>query len=83
MLLKELRISYNAYGKDEGKHTGTIEFTESDMRLAIKLSPEHCDRIFKICANALMQTSAEAADKLTANILDHQKKLEDKNESES
>jgi len=77
MQLKELKIERKTWGKDEGKHVGKASFDNELGLVAIKLTPELCNEIFRLCADGIVSTAKEAAKELTFSVIEHQAKLED------
>jgi len=79
MQLIELRIAKARYGNNEGKYVGHAEFGNKKGKVDIVLTPEHCENIFKVCADSILETAKEAASELTISVIEHQEKLEVKN----
>lgn len=76
MVLKELRIALvPSYRPNAGQYEGVAEFTDEAGTIALKLTPEQCDKIFVICADGILKVAQEAAQNLTCNVLEHQKAL--------
>ncbi len=76
MILKNLEIELNTYGKEKGKYTGRVDFQNEDSKIQLRLTPEHINKIFELCADALVQTAKDAANEMTVNIIEHKKALE-------
>lgn len=75
MKLTDLRISLKTFGRDEGKYNGKAEFSNSNGDVAIKLTPEMCDKIFMVCADGIVDVAKEAAANLTCNVIEHKESL--------
>jgi hypothetical protein len=76
MILKELRIGMiPSYRPNAGNYEGVAEFTDEAGNVALKLTPEMCDKIFVICADGILSVAQDAARNLTCNIIEHQKAL--------
>lgn len=78
MQLEELRIRKATYGKNEGNYVGHAEFSNEKGKVDLALTPEHCEKIFKICAEGIIEVATQAAEELTVSVIDHQKSLSDK-----
>ena len=76
MILKDLRIKLCEYGKNKGMYIGNASFENGKGEIEIRLTPDHCDRIFKICADSIIEVAKEAAQELTVSVIEHQSKLE-------
>ena len=76
MILEELKIELMKYGDSKGKHLGYVSFVNESGKVSLTLTPEKCEQIFSVCADGLIETAKEAAESMTCNIIDHQKKLE-------
>ena len=78
MKLTDLRVKLNDYGRNKGQYSGRAEFTNSDGDIAIKLTPEMCEKIFMICSDGIIDVAQEAARNMTCNIIEHKAAIEDK-----
>jgi hypothetical protein len=79
MILKNLYINLETYGKDKGMYKGHLEFTDKTGEIRINITPEQCHKIFEICADALVEQAQKAAKIMTATIIDtNQKQIEEK-----
>ena len=76
MELQELKIQKKEWGQDEGKHAGWIKFSDKEGSINLKLTPDHCDQIFRICADSILATARSAAENLTCSVIEHKKLLE-------
>lgn len=76
MRLTELRIRFKDFGENEGKYVGTARFENEKGDVGIVLSPQHCEKIFDVCAEGIIETAKEAATDLAISIV-HEKKIED------
>ncbi len=70
MILKNLHLYLETYGKDKGMYKGHLEFTGKTGEIKINVEPEQCHEIFKICAGALVEQAKKAADIMTASIIE-------------
>lgn len=64
--------------------SGSITFSGSKGEVSLKLTPDHCQSILAICADALVDQAKEAAADLTAAVHEAAsgKALEDKSADE-
>ena len=76
MNLRELRIERARYGKNEGQLVGSIKFDNELGEVSLKLTKEHCDKIFRVCADGVLATAKSAADEMTCSVIEHKAKLE-------
>ncbi len=78
MILKELHIEQiPSYKDNAGQYEGSVKFTGGGGDVLLRLTPEQCNQIFRICADGILATAREAAENLTCNVLEHQKLLEE------
>ena len=77
MNLVKLEIERERWGKNKGKYTGKIVFDNEHGEVSLRLSPEHIEQIFKLCADAIVDTSKAAAKEMTCAVIDHQKAIEE------
>jgi uncharacterized protein YutE (UPF0331/DUF86 family) len=82
MNLVELRIERERYGKNQGQHTGKIVFDNKNGEVSLRLTPEHVEKIFQLCADAIIDTAKTAASDMTCSVLEHQKSIEEVGEKE-
>lgn len=76
MVLKELKIAMvPSYRPNAGQYEGVAAFTDEAGDVALKLTPEMCNKIFVICADGILSVAQEAAMNLTCNVLEHQKAI--------
>lgn len=72
MVLKELKIGMiPSYRPNAGQYEGSVEFIDDVGNIALKLTPELCEKIFVICADGILDVAKEAATNLTRNVLEH------------
>jgi hypothetical protein len=77
MILKNLYIGLETYGKEKGMYKGHLEFSDKTGEIRINVTPEQCHKIFEICADALVEQAQKAAKIMTAAIIDtNQKQIE-------
>jgi hypothetical protein len=55
---------------------GKAEFGGEAGSVALKLTADHCNRIFQVCGDGMIDVAKDAARNLTANVIEHQKALE-------
>ncbi len=77
MNLLKLEIERELWGTNKGQYVGEIQFDNELGLVAIKITPEICDELFKICADGIIDTAKLAAKELTCTIIEHQKRLEE------
>ncbi len=77
MNLNELNISRSTWGKDEGQFRGSISFDNELGKVDIKLTPEHCSKIFEVCAESIIDTAKQAAEELKITVVDHKKIIDE------
>ena len=73
MILKNLYIGLESYGKDKGMYKGHLEFSDKTGEIKINVTPEQCHKIFEICADALVEQAKKAANIMTATIIETKK----------
>ena len=78
MKLTDLNITLNKYGRDKGKYTGKIEFTDKAGDVGLNLNEEACEKIFAICADGILDVAKEAASNLVCNVIEHKDVLDGK-----
>lgn len=80
MIFKSLEIKRQLYGDFEGQVRGKIVFEAEAGEISLILDAEHCERIFDVCADALVAVAKDAAVNLTRIVFEHKAapKLEDK-----
>ena len=76
MILKKLEIELQGYGEFKGQYIGTARFNGEQGSVALNLTPEHCQRIFKVCADSIVEVAKDAAHNLTCSVIEHGKALE-------
>ena len=76
MNLKKLDIRRKEYGIDEGLLVGVIIFDNQHSEITLRLDSEAINKIFAVCADQLIETSKEAANKLTCAVIEHQQEIE-------
>ncbi|MFC4526386.1 hypothetical protein ISN76_13060 [Dyella halodurans] len=70
MILKQLDIRVIEWGDDKGKYKGTAKFGDDRGEVALNLSPDHIDEIFKVCAVGIIETARRAASDMTCAIIE-------------
>ena len=79
MNLKKLRIEKQpSYMPNAGQYIGEAEFDNELGTVSINLTPDMCDKLFKVCAEGIINIAKEAAANLTCNVIEQQKTLENK-----
>ena len=76
MILKKLEIKLNMYGPHEGQYTGEARFDGGAGGVALSLTPKHCEQIFQVCADGIIDVAKDAARNLTCAVIEQQKSLE-------
>jgi len=71
MILEDLRIQLSTFGRDKGKYKGRATFVNEQGSVTINLTKKHCENIFSICADGIIDTAKEAADSLTISVIEH------------
>jgi len=82
MILQKLEIEMERWGDHKGKYTGKAVFDGDAGSVALKLTPELCDKMFLICAEGILSTAKEAAANLTCNVIEHTRQLETMGETQ-
>ena len=75
MKLQRLEIKRITYGDDAGSFEGKMSFDNEFGSIAVKLSSAQCDKLFKVCADGIIETAKEAARELTISVIEHDKTL--------
>lgn len=78
MILTELKIELERWGKDKGKHTGKAKFSCEAGEVTLHLNQHHIEQIFLTCADSITETAKAAARHLTMTVIEHRKELESK-----
>lgn len=68
MKLKTLRIDRKTFGDDTGKFFGRVSFDNKEGSIDLVLTPEHCEKIFDVCADGILQVAKGAAHNLRISI---------------
>lgn len=76
MKLYKLTIERKMYGENKGQYYGTISFDNEHGKVDIHLTEEHCQRMFEVVADGIIDTAKEAASNLTCSVLEHKQSLE-------
>ena len=76
MNLVKLDIERVKYGESKGQFKGYIKFDNELGEIAISLTPKHCEELFRVCADGIVDTAKEAATELTCTVIEHKKSLE-------
>jgi len=61
MRLTRLEIKLNVYGENEGKYTGVAQFTGDAGSVALNLNQHHCEQMFLVCADGIVDVAKAAA----------------------
>lgn len=69
MQLKSLVLTRVQWGERVGQFEGDVCFTEPKGEIKIMLTQEHISGILTLCADALVQSTREVANIMTANII--------------
>ena len=69
MILQKLEIELKQYGEFKGQYRGAAKFANENGESTVVLLPEHCDAIFNLCADAIVQQSAAVAKAMVMPIL--------------
>ena len=78
MILQDLKIAViPSYKDNAGQYEGKATFRGKAGDVSLTLTPDHCNQIFKVCADGILDTAKEAAHELTCNVIEHQKALEE------
>lgn len=75
MNLNKLIIERIKYGDDVGSFKGTVSFDNEKGKVDIVLSPEHCEKIFAVVADGIVDTAKEAAKNLCISVVEHKKTI--------
>ena len=79
MILRKLEIERQIYGRDKGKLTGCIRWSDEISDISFSLNEDHIRRIFSICAEAIEEIGREAAQALVCRVIDQKiENLEEK-----
>lgn len=71
MILKRLEIKLKQWGSDAGKYEGQATFVNGKGEISLELTKEHCDKIFDICADNILEVANEAAMNMHVAVIDH------------
>ncbi|MCH9645317.1 MAG: hypothetical protein K0U08_01525 [Proteobacteria bacterium] len=71
MEFKNLEIERAGWGDKKGCLKGRIRFGNDKGNIVLNLNQSHIDRIFEVVADTMIDTAKEAAQELTANIIEH------------
>ena len=69
LILESLEITFQHYGADEGKYTGSLAFKGHYGRISITLDPIISEKVLTLCAEALVENARQVADNLTASVI--------------
>jgi hypothetical protein len=69
MQLHTLIIRRCDYGANNGTYSGTAKFDGEAGEVQVKLTAAHCEKIFGIVADGVVECAKEAAEKLTAECM--------------
>jgi hypothetical protein len=70
MVLNDLKIERKRYGENAGKFEGRASFDSENANVTIKITPEMCQKILDLCADALVETANEMADVMRCDIIE-------------
>lgn len=65
-----IHLTRSSYGSDEGKLSGNVSFTAATGEIKFNLTEEHCQKIVDIMADALIEYTQVAADKMHQAVID-------------
>lgn len=71
MRLQRLEIVLNTYGEHKGKYTGVARFDGDTGSIALNLNEQHCEEMFRTCANGIVDVAKAAARMFVAEALGH------------
>ena len=77
MNLSKLEIERERFGKNKGEYRGRIVFDNEHGMVSLHLTPEHIEKIFALCADAIVDTAKAAANEMTCAVIEHQKAIEE------
>ena len=75
MQLVRLEIERIRYGEKKGQFSGAIRFDNELGEVAIKLTPEKCEDLFRVCADGIVDTAKAAATELACSVIEHRELL--------
>lgn len=78
MLLERLSIDRIKYGANKDNYEGTLEFVGEYGKITINLSNDLSRSIFAVVSNDVVRAAKEIGNKLTADCIDSNKQLENK-----
>lgn len=78
MQLTDLRIELCRYGDKKGQYNGTATFSGGKGSVTLNLDEKHCERIFQVCAEGIVEVAQDAARNLTCRVIEQQMKVESK-----
>ena len=76
MQLVKLEIERVRYGENKGQFAGAIKFDNELGEVAISLTPQKCEELFRVCADGIVDTAKAAATELTCSVIEHRQLLE-------
>lgn len=71
MRLQKLEIELNRYGENKGKYTGVARFDGDRGSIALALNEQHCEEMFRICADGIVDVAKAAARMFVAEAMGH------------
>ena len=75
MKLEKLSIELQRYGPEKGQYMGEAVFTGETGKVGLKLNKHHCDEIFRVCGESMIDVARAAARMLTAEVIENHTKL--------
>ena len=82
MKLKSLEIEEIRWGENEGQYRANITFSSDRGSVTTHLSPREINKVLSVVADALVETSKEVAQDLTAEIINQSNMLLERKEAE-
>ncbi len=73
MQLKSLSIRLVQWGEREGQLDGEVEFKNPKGEIKLLLTQEQISGVLALCAEALVKSTRECAEVMTANVLMQQR----------
>jgi hypothetical protein len=70
MQLSYLSLARKGYGDDRDLVEGSIKFVGAGGAVELKLTPQHCQKILRVVADALIEQAKEGAAALTAETIE-------------
>lgn len=70
MKLIKLSIGRRNWGINSGTYSGYAEFDNELGRISLRLDEEMCQKIFKVCADGVLQISKAAAEEMRLSVIE-------------